>query len=59
MKPQELSPSPIIQELTFINFAVNRDQGMTAENYGRLFRNFPVAEYEARYLAEVGARRAA
>lgn len=45
-------PEHFIGELTYINYATNRDLGMTPEQYASMFRNFPMEAYEARYQRE-------
>ena len=42
----------IIEDLTYINYATNRDEGMTPEAYASMFRDFPKDAYEARYQSE-------
>lgn len=44
-----------IGELTYVNYASNRDAGMAPEAYASMFRNFPTAAFEARYQREVAA----
>ena len=46
------NPDRLIGELTYINYATNRDEGMTPEAYASMFRNFPIDAYEARYQRE-------
>lgn len=46
------NPAQLVGELTYVNYATNRDVGMTPEAYASMFRNFPVEAYEARYQSE-------
>lgn len=46
------NPGQFIGELTYVNYASNRDAGMTPEAYASMFRNFPMEAYEARYQSE-------
>ena len=46
------NPGQFIGELTYVNYASNRDAGMTPESYASMFRNFPIDAYEARYQRE-------
>lgn len=46
------NPDQFIGELTYVNYASNRDAGMTAEAYASMFRDFPLEAYEARYQRE-------
>lgn len=50
--------SPLVQELTFINYAFNRDadENITAEQWALIYPN--AAELEARYQAEKAINKA-
>lgn len=50
-----VTPAQLVDELTYSNFAYNRDRGMSAEAYASMFRSFPTAAFEARYQREVAA----
>lgn len=51
------NPTQFVGELTYINYAYNRDLGMTPESYASMFSNFPMEAYEARYQREQDAVR--
>ena len=47
-----VSPEQLVDELKYLSFAAQRDEGMSAEAFGRLLK-MDATEFEARYQREL------